>query len=198
MCKVPLTCLAILLVGTTARADLVSCLPIDHARDAYPAAILTAPLPVAARISESGSIATAVATELAASFEPASQTEHVITLPPGPDSVLLAASGLLSLGAIQLGRNVRKLHFGLMPEWYHDGGPTQVGHATAWDLGFSHSAMPVCCFELPITAGSERPPARWRLQLEPKNGLHSQCIYDESDYIQGAIILLFCILPCKG
>ena len=85
---------------------------------------------------------------------PNSENGQLTTLPPAPDSALLAMSGLLSLGAIQLGRNVRKLNLGALPEWYHDGGPTQVGHSTPFDLdlGFNLAALPVCVFAGPVGA----------------------------------------------
>lgn len=75
---------------------------------------------------------------------------QLTALPPAPDSALLAISGLMSLGAIQLSRNIRKIHLGALPEWYHDGA-VQVGHSTPLDLdlGFTHAALPVCVFAQP-------------------------------------------------
>ena len=93
--------------------------------------------------------------EVPSDFGSASGTGQPAALPPAPESALLAMSGLLSLGAIQLGRNVRKLGLGTLPvEWYHDGGPAQVGHSTPFDLEAGFSALPVCFFAEPPEAGT--------------------------------------------
>jgi hypothetical protein len=87
---------------------------------------------------------------------------QLTTLPPAPDSAVLALSGLLGLGAVQLGRNVRKLHFGALPEWYHEGA-VQIGHSTPLDLdlGFTHAALPACAFTQPTERVSVLFGAQW-------------------------------------
>jgi hypothetical protein len=55
-------------------------------------------------------------------------------LPGGPDSSALFLWALGGLGAWQLGRYTRKWHLSALPEWYHTGGPVQVGHAQRLDL----------------------------------------------------------------
>lgn len=76
----------------------------------------------------------------------------VIQLPPAPSSTALFFSAMASIGAWQLVRSSKNLHFGAMPEWYHSGGPVQVGHITAFDLDFT--SLPLCLFEEPV---GERP-----------------------------------------
>lgn len=76
-----------------------------------------------------------------------SSTGEVLTLPADRSSASLFLSALAGLGLWQLGRSAKNLHLGALPEWYHDGGPTQVGHATPLDLEFSLAAMPVCPFD---------------------------------------------------
>jgi hypothetical protein len=169
-CRLLLVVCSVLSVGTlAARADLVGA--TSHAPPqrtgqasasadpvslhggglaALPAQRLLTPLSLADPIG--------VAAE---SVEP--EPQQLTALPPAPDSAVLALSGLLSLGAIQLGRNVRKLHLGTLPEWYHDGA-TQVGHSTPLDLdlGFTHAALPVCAFAQPADPiGPVRFGAQW-------------------------------------
>lgn len=93
-------------------------------------------------------------------------TGEVLTLPPGPDSATLLLWAFGGFGVWHLGRSARKLHLGMLPEWYHTGGPAQVGHATPLDLEFSRLALPACRFELPSGQADERPAPEWRLRLE--------------------------------
>ena len=76
----------------------------------------------------------------------------VIELPPAPSSAGLFLSAMLSVGAWQLVRSSRDLNFSALPEWYHTGGPVQIGHATPFDLDFS--TLVLCCFERPETGCS--------------------------------------------
>ena len=95
-------------------------------------------------------------------------------VPPPPSSAALALCALATLGAYQGGRSLRRVHFvGGVPEWYHYGGPAQVGHATPLDLEFNLSAMPICRFEAPAAGGSEQPSPQW-LRPDPRVRLHSQ------------------------
>ena len=82
-------------------------------------------------------------------------------LPPSPGSASLFLSAALSIGAWQLVRSARQIHVGPLPEWYHPGGPAQVGHAFPIDLQFAPVA--VCCFEQPI---SDPRPIIYRPQRE--------------------------------
>ncbi len=77
---------------------------------------------------------------------------EVRELPALPGSAQLFLSAMLSMGGWQLVRSARHLHWGGLPEWYHTGGPLQIGHAVPFDLDFS--ASPPCCFEQPA---GERP-----------------------------------------
>ncbi len=177
MCKMSAACLAVLFVSAAARADLVASSSTGYAYDVRGVDLPSLQLPFAARAFESGSIATIVASELADDFASDSGGAQLTTLPPAPDSSVLALSGLLSLGAIQLGRNVRKLHLGALPEWYHDGA-VQVGHSTPFDLdlGFNLAALPVCIFTQPaqpkgpVFIGAQWPDAaRCAPQFQPNS-----------------------------
>ena len=70
-----------------------------------------------------------------------------IVLPADMSSITMFLTGLSSLGAWQFVRSARntKFHLGHMPEWYHTGGPIQVGHVTAIDPGLTVAAMVSIC-----------------------------------------------------
>ncbi len=70
-------------------------------------------------------------------------------LPPAPSSAKLFLSAMLSVGAWHVVRSARNLHFGALPEWYHEAAPAQIGHAVPFNLDLSLSALPLCRFERP-------------------------------------------------
>ncbi len=73
----------------------------------------------------------------------ASVPEHVMQVPNAPNSLQLVLSALVSAGAWQLTRAAKGVHFAV-PDWYHTGGPCQVGHATplSLDRDLSIDALP--------------------------------------------------------
>lgn len=85
-------------------------------------------------------------------------------IPPLPGSATLFLSAMLSMGGWYLLRSsARYLNFAALPEWYHTGGPAQIGHAVPFDIDLS--ASPLCCFEQPA---GERPTLyRVRRELPP-------------------------------
>ena len=87
-------------------------------------------------------------------FSPAEAGDRDVIqpLPPGPGSAALALFAFGGFGFWHLGRSARKLNLGALPEWYHNGGPQQIGHAVPFDFDFG--ALPLCCFEQPL---GERP-----------------------------------------
>ncbi len=68
-------------------------------------------------------------------------------LPPAPSSVRLFLSAMLSVGAWHLVRSARGIHFGALPEWYHEAAPDQIGYAVAFDLDFGTPRY--CRFDRP-------------------------------------------------
>jgi hypothetical protein len=77
-------------------------------------------------------------------------------LPSLPSSATLFLSAMLSISGWHVLRSARHWHFGAVPEWYHTGGPLQVGHAVPLDLEFN--ALPLCCLELVDSdVGGQRP-----------------------------------------
>lgn len=71
-------------------------------------------------------------------------------LPPAPSSLTLGLTALAGLGLYQAGRSIRKFSISALPEWYHTGGPQQVGYATPLDI--EKWDIPACVLDVP--AGS--------------------------------------------
>lgn len=86
----------------------------------------------------------------------------VVQLPPAPGSAALFLSAMASLGALQLVRSSKDIRFSALPEWYHAGGPVQVGHVTPFDLDFS--SMVLCIVEPPGIFGQAQRFRGWRDQ----------------------------------
>jgi hypothetical protein len=72
-----------------------------------------------------------------------------ITLSEGPSSLNLCLSALLSLGLCNSFHWIRKIHLGSIPEWYHNGGPLQIGHSHAL-CPITLCPIPVNCFIQPV------------------------------------------------
>lgn len=107
-------------------------------------------------------------------FAPASQTRIVEVIPPAPDSASLVLWALGSAAVWQLGRSTCKFGLHVAPDWYHTGGPAQVGHATPFDLD-TH-ALPICRFEQPV--GGDLYLCRpWTLDVQPPGtGCHLRAL----------------------
>ena len=73
------------------------------------------------------------------------QRSDVRVLSGGPGSVALFLSALSGLGVWQLGRSARKFNLASVPDWYHTGGCTQVGHVTAINPDFTAPATISIC-----------------------------------------------------
>ena len=64
-------------------------------------------------------------------------------------SLSLCLYALLGLGLCRTAPWVKKLSFGFIPEWYHNGGPFQIGHSYAVTPE-SLCPVPVYCFVQPV------------------------------------------------
>jgi hypothetical protein len=89
---------------------------------------------------------------------PIGQTQAVRILSDGQSSLDLCVYALLSLGLFRSGGLVKKLSFGTIADWCHDGGPFQVGHSFAIAPDCLRAA-PAYCFVQP-DAGAEEHAAR--------------------------------------
>ncbi len=95
----------------------------------------------------------------------------VIELPPAPSSAGLFLSAMLSVGAWQLVCSSRDLNLSALPDWYHTGGPVQIGHATPFDLNFN--ALALCTFTQPETERTLAYVPRRDDRTRPIDQLHS-------------------------
>ena len=75
------------------------------------------------------------------------QNPQILTDETGSFSLCLYA--LLGLGLCRTAPWVKKLSFGFIPEWYHNGGPFQIGHSYAVTPE-SLCPVPVYCFVQPV------------------------------------------------
>ena len=78
-----------------------------------------------------------------------SEIQHPLSLTNGPGSLNLCLSALIGLGLCSSAHWVKRLSFGFVPEWYHNGGPFQIGHSYAVTPE-SLCPVPVCCFIQPV------------------------------------------------
>jgi len=78
-----------------------------------------------------------------------SEIQHPLSLTNGPGSLNLCLSALIGLGLCSSAHWVKRLSFGFVPEWYHNGGPFQIGHSYAVTPE-SLCPVPVCCFVQPV------------------------------------------------
>jgi len=74
-----------------------------------------------------------------------SQTRPPQILTDGQSSLSLCVSALIGLGLCSSAHCLKKLHFGHIPEWYHNGGPSQIGHSLAINPD-SICPVPAYCF----------------------------------------------------
>jgi hypothetical protein len=87
--------------------------------------------------------------EANADINKTSEIQHPKILTDGTGSFSLCLWALMGLGLCRTAPWVKKLSFGFIPEWYHNGGPFQVGHSYA---ATPESLCPVlvCCFIQPV------------------------------------------------
>jgi hypothetical protein len=89
-----------------------------------------------------------------------SATQSPPTVTNGPDSLALCFSALLGLGLCSSVHRVKRLSLGFIPDWYHDGGPFQVGHSHALMPSCLYSVLAVCSVQ-PVCA-ADNPAVRYR------------------------------------
>lgn len=99
----------------------------------------------------------------AADIEQSAQKPHAsIDMTGGPSSVGLCLYALVGLGLCGCPHWIRRLSFSHIPEWYHEGGPCQIGHSFAVSSE-SLCPVPVCCFVQPDWIAEEFEP-QYRLR----------------------------------
>jgi hypothetical protein len=78
-----------------------------------------------------------------------SDVQNPVISTDGTGSFSLCLYALISLGLCSSAHRVKNLSFGFVPEWYHSGGPFQVGHSYAV-TSESLCLTPVYCFIQPV------------------------------------------------
>ena len=78
-----------------------------------------------------------------------SEIQHPQSLTNGPGSLNLCLSALIGLGLCSSAHWVKRLSFSCVPEWYHNGGPFQIGHSFAV-MPESLCPTPIYCFIQPV------------------------------------------------
>jgi hypothetical protein len=82
--------------------------------------------------------------------------EHVQSLGSGQSSLALCMSALMGLALCSSAHSLKTLSCGFAPEWYHSGGPIQIGHSLAIAVN-ADGVCPVtaCCFVQPVHAAED-------------------------------------------
>ena len=57
--------------------------------------------------------------------------DTLMDMTDGPGSASLCLYALMGMGLFSTPHWLKRLHLGHLPEWYHDGGPFQIGHSFA-------------------------------------------------------------------
>jgi hypothetical protein len=92
-----------------------------------------------------------------------SEVQNLRSLSEGRNSLQFCLSALVSLGLCCCAQWVKKLSLGFVPDWYHEGGPLQIGHSHALQPGTLYPVLS-CCFIQP--AGMEyNPLAQYHLRI---------------------------------
>jgi len=150
---------------SAAKADIGAFCISDQPASSAPVAQAPAPLQAETGALDLGLTGAACIPTLA------SPEDSADPLPPEPASLSLVLAGLGSLGAWQLGRAARTLHFGPVPEWFHTGGPVQIGHTYAANPDCS-AVFEVCAFDQPVGKHA----VLHRMRCEPPLIFLPQCI----------------------
>lgn len=77
-----------------------------------------------------------------------SDLQNLRSFTDGPGSFAICLYALIGLGLCQAAPWVKKLSFEFIPEWYHEGGPLQIGNSHAVTPETLYPS-PACCFVQP-------------------------------------------------
>ena len=94
------------------------------------------------------------------------QTHSLQLVTDGQGSLSLCLYALVGLGLCSAPHWAKRLSFGHIPEWYHSGGPFQIGHSLAVTPESLRSG-PVCCFVQPDCATGQPQLAYHRGTIAP-------------------------------
>ncbi|HCO95773.1 MAG TPA: hypothetical protein DIU00_17810 [Phycisphaerales bacterium] len=77
-----------------------------------------------------------------------SDLQNMRSFTDGPGSFALCLYALIGLGLCRSAPWIKKISFEFIPEWYHDGGPFQIGHSLAVTPETLYPTT-ACCFVQP-------------------------------------------------
>ena len=146
-----------LIVTVNVHADMVSVSQQDTVRRELLSVYNRAETQYSNLSNQSNFFQVAVLDSLSAGFlsqanadvEQTTEIQHLQSFTNGPGSLNLCLSALLGLGLFSSAHFVKKLSFSFVPEWYHNGGPFQIGHSYALTPD-SLCPVPVYCFIQPV------------------------------------------------
>lgn len=101
--------------------------------------------------------------EMGGETGPAREAQPIAILSDRQNSLTLCLYALFSLGLCKSAPWVRKFSFGVIPQWYHDGGPFQIGHSHAIGPDF-FSVTPGLCL-VQRDCGNEAPMPQYRHEM---------------------------------
>ncbi len=149
--------IAVMAVGTVAHGDLAS-ISIQQTR-------LTTPAPKPAPEQHSGSLNllsdlnslrySAHGMTAASPEDDDAPPKNIHVLSDSHSSLTMCMSALVGLGFYCSVHRMRKFSITAVPEWYHSGGPIQIGHSLAINPE-NICPTPVCIFEQPVVV-TEKP-----------------------------------------
>jgi len=104
-------------------------------------------------------------------------SQAVRQLPAGPGGASLFLLGMGCLGVVKVGKSARHLH--PLPEWFHTGGPVQIGHVFVIDMdGQVLVLLPSCYDQSPSDRSA---PPSFSYALRPPPHLSAQCFLTSTD-----------------
>lgn len=63
-------------------------------------------------------------------FQPENKAPECQPLTDGTNSLSLCLSALVGFGVFGSVKHIKNIHLGFVPDWYHDGGPSRIGHSS--------------------------------------------------------------------
>jgi hypothetical protein len=160
------------IVTATAHADMVSLSEQDtgrrHIKPAYNQAHLNIPYSNISnpfnlsKVADLDSWSVMFLPQANPEVEETTEIQHLQNFTNGPGSLNLCLSALIGLGLCSSAHFVKRFSFSFVPEWYHNGGPFQIGHSYALSPD-SLCPVPVYCFIQPVcTTEDSMIQHRWR------------------------------------
>ena len=169
-----------LIIARMVYADMI---PVSQPNipDRYPLCVSTQanlqPMHLPSILNDFGPIALDVwrvewLTETPVDVRRTSHIQHSLNLTDAPSSFTLCLYALMSLALFKSSPWIKKLSFGHVPEWYHDGGPFQIGHSLIMTPE-SLCSVPTYCLIQPVLATRHLIP-QYRLRTIVSLGWKSQ------------------------